>query len=452
MDICAIVMAAAEDERMQTKQTKVLLSAAGKPVVAWVKRALDDAGITDQVYVVGYRQEHVRQLLGEDVVFVLQEVALGTGHAVMMAESFLAGRDGACIILSGDAPLIRSETLAKLLETFERDRPSLLLLTATTDEPAGYGRIVRDEGGQIEKIVEERVAADGELGIAEINAGVYCFDASRLVWALNQLVSRPGGDEYWLTDAIQILRSNGDLVATLPVDKAEIQSVNTRQELEWASRALSRRNVARLMAQGVSIINPESTLVECDVEVGQDTVILPNCALRGQTVIGKDCTIGPDVRTKNGRVGDNSRVDQTRIVHSAIGDCCDVGPFAVIKEDSVIADNVNVGSFVEIVRSHVGEGSRILNQAYISDATLGIDCTVGANVVFAAHNGEDPAPTEVGDHAYIGSNSTLIAPLTIGTNTFIAAGSTVTENVPDNALAIGRSRIEIKEDWMRRPR
>ncbi|HHT44867.1 MAG TPA: bifunctional UDP-N-acetylglucosamine diphosphorylase/glucosamine-1-phosphate N-acetyltransferase GlmU [Fastidiosipila sp.] len=452
MEICAIVMAAAEDERMQTKHTKVILQAAGRPVVAWVKRALDGAGITDQVYVVGYRQEQVRQLLGEDVVFVLQEKALGTGHAVMQAESFLNGREGACIIVSGDAPLIRSETLTKLIETFEEKRPALLLLTATTDEPAGYGRIVRDEGGQIEKIVEEDEAGIGELGIGEINAGIYCFDTVRLREALDKIAVRPGKERYLLTDVIEILRSGGHTVSTMPVDTAEIQSVNTRQELEWASRALSRRNIARLMAQGVSIINPESTLIECDVEVGKDTVILPNCALRGKTIIGADCTIGPDVRTKSGRIGNNCKVDQTRLEYSEIGDDCRVGPFVSIKENTKIAEGVTIDSFVEIRRTTIGTDSKIYNHAFISDATLGVDCTVGANVVFARQDAEEPAEIEIGDHVYIGSNSTLVAPLTLGTNTMVAAGSVVTESVPDNALAIGRSRIEIKEDWMRRPR
>lgn len=452
METCAIIMAAAEDERMQSKQSKVMLSAAGQPVVAWVKRALDGAGIHDQVYVVGYRQEQVRQLLGEDVVFVLQERPLGTGHAVMQAESFLAGREGACIVLAGDAPLIRSETLSMLMEQFAKTRPALILLTTTTDEPAGYGRIVRDEGGQIEKIVEEREAAVGELDIAEINAGIYCFDTVKLAAAIQQLESRHAKEEYMLTDVIEILRSGGHTVETMPVDKAEIQSVNTRQELEWASRALSRRNIARLMAQGVSIVNPESTLVECDVEVGRDTLILPNCILRGKVSIGEDCTIGPETRIKNGTVGNNTRLDQVRLTGATIGDDCLVGPFSIVKDGAVIHDDCLVGSFVEITRAEIGAGSRVMNHAYVGDATLGIDCTIGANVMFAGESIEQNERIVIGEHSYIGSNTTLIAPLEIGMNAYIAAGSTVTEAIPDNALAIGRSRMEIKEDWMRRPR
>jgi bifunctional UDP-N-acetylglucosamine pyrophosphorylase/glucosamine-1-phosphate N-acetyltransferase len=452
MDRCAVVLAAAEDERMQTKQTKVMLPVAGRPLVSWVRQALDDADVRDQVYVVSFRQEQVRELLGEDVVFVLQEQPLGTAHAVRTAEPFLSGREGACLVLSGDIPLIRGRTLSALLTAFEVKRPALMLLTSKTDHPRDFGRIVRDESGRISRIVEENDASDEEKKITEINCGVYCFEIGVLKKILPKITARGREGFYHLTDLVGILRSEGKSVLSLSVDKGEILPVNTRAELETASRTLKKRTISQFRERGVTFVSPGTTFVEAGVQIGRDVTILQNCTLTGKTVIADDAVIGPNTHLHNTTVGERSKVEQVTASDSAIGEECAVGPFVRLGAKSEIGDGTVIDSFVVIERAAIGANCCVMANALIANATLGIDVTVGANAVFADSDGVTTHHTIVSDHAYIGANSTLVAPLVVGVYGFVAAGSVVTEDVPANALVIGRSRAEIKENWMRRSR
>lgn len=448
MEQCAIVLAAWEDNQMCSAEAKVLLEAAGKPVVTWVKKALDQAGIIDQMYIVGHRQEKVRAELGETVAFALQEVPLGTGHAVNQAELFLYERKGATIVMAGDTPLIRPETITRLLESFSAGNWGALVMTAEVEDPVGYGRILRDETGRLIAIVEESEADAETRAIREVNGGIYCFDTELLNQTIVQIEEHEEG-RIPLTDVIEIMSQMGVAVGTLGIDPQEFFKVNTRRDLALASQILNRRILDRVMAGGVSIPDPDTTWIDDDVTIGSDTVILPHTTILNSCVIGRRCKIGPDSTLNFTYVGDDSTVSRTESSQALIDKNCQIGPWVRLRQGVEIGENCVIGSFVEISDSRLGANCQINSQVVINQATLGHGVTVDSQVSLVSGGSRDRMQEEifVGNHSFIGSHSCLVAPARLDKNSYVATGTTVTRNVPRNALAIGRTELKIKENW-----
>ena len=414
-NIMAIVMAAGKGTRMKSKKSKLVQKIYGKEIV---KRAVENAGragVKDIIAVVGYMKEEVMGVLGDCVKYAYQEEMLGTGHAVMQAKEYLKGKKGKVLVLNGDVPLIRPETLNKLLEKSIENKEYATLLTAIYDNPTGYGRIVRDEGGNIEAIVEEKDTTPSQKEIKEINAGIYCFDIEELLSALEKLTPNNAQGEYYLTDVIKIMNEKGlKTGAVIVEDNTEILGINDRIQLEMLTKVLQMRINTEHMKKGVTIEDVSNTYIYDDVEIGMDTVIHPNTTIKSGVVIGEDCEIGPN---------------------------------AYIREGCKLANKVKVGSFVEIKKAIIGEGSKVPHLSYMGDCEIGEKCNIGCGTITCNYDGLHKSKTIIGNHSFIGSNTNLVAPVTLGDETFVAAGSTITEDVPDYALAIARQRQTNKEEW-----
>lgn len=448
MNVCAVVMAAGEGKRMKSAHAKVVHPAAGKALVCWVRDALDAAGAVDQVYIVGHRQEEVREILGEDVAFVLQEKQLGTGHAVMQASHFLEGRSGCTLVLCGDAPLVTAETLRSVLEQFTRNRCAAIVITAIAPDPTGYGRIVRDETGAVRAIVEHRDASEQQRAINEINSGMYCFDTALLLSALGKIGCRNTQQEYYLTDTIGILIDEGHRVETYQTVFDETLGVNDRAQLQEAGRILNNRILHRHMLNGVTIIDPATTWISDAVEIAGDVVIHPACSLTGCTSVGRESVLGPDTHLADTKVGSNTKLNHVSAENCIIEDDNEMGPYVHIRPGSRIGAGCRIGNFVEIKNSTIGAGTLIAHQCYIGDTDVGEGVNFGSGCSIANYDGLVKARTSVGSHAFIGSNCSLVAPVSVAENAYVAAGSTITEDVPAYSLAIARSHQLNKSDWV----
>ena len=414
-DIIAIVMAAGKGTRMKSKNSKLVQKIYGKEIV---KRAVENAqkaGVRDIVAVVGYKKEEVMKVLGDNIKYAYQDEMLGTGHAVMQAKEYLKGKKGKVLVLNGDVPLIRPETLNKLIEKSIENKEYTTLLTAIYDDPTGYGRIVRDEGGNIEGIVEEKDTTPEQKKIKEINAGIYCFDIEALLKALEKVTPNNKQGEYYITDVIQIMNDSGlKTGAVLVEDNTEILGINDRIQLGILTKVLQMRINTELMKNGVTIEDTNTTYIYDDVEIGMDTVIHPNTTIKSGVTIGEDCEIGPN---------------------------------SYIREGCKLANHVKIGSFVEIKKAIIGEGTKVPHLSYMGDCEIGEKCNIGCGTITCNYDGFNKSKTIIGNHSFIGSNTNLVAPVTLGDNTFVAAGSTITDDVPDYALAIARERQTNKENW-----
>ena len=414
-NIMAIVMAAGKGTRMKSKKSKLVQKIYEKEIVKRAVENAERAGVKEIVAVVGYMKEEVMAVLGDNVKYAYQDEMLGTGHAVIKAKEYLKGKKGKVLVLNGDVPLIRPETLNKLLEKSIENKEYATLLTAIYDNPTGYGRIVRDEGGNIEAIVEEKDTTPSQKEIKEINAGIYCFDIEELLSALEKLTPNNAQGEYYLTDVIQIMNEKGlKTGAVIVEDNTEILGINDRIQLEMLTKVLQMRINTEHMKKGVTIEDVSNTYIYDDVEIGMDTVIHPNTTIKSGVVIGEDCEIGPN---------------------------------AYIREGCKLANKVKVGSFVEIKKAIIGEGSKVPHLSYMGDCEIGEKCNIGCGTITCNYDGLHKSKTIIGNHSFIGSNTNLVAPVTLGDETFVAAGSTITEDVPDYALAIARQRQINKEEW-----
>lgn len=449
MEICAVVMAAGEGTRMKSKHSKVVQMVSGKPIIRWVADALAEAECEEQVYIVGEKQEEIRRILGESVAYVFQEQRLGTGHAVMQAAPFLEGRSGYTIVLPGDSPMITAATINSSLKMIEENDYAAVIITATAEDATGYGRIVRDANGNVVKIVEHRDASEEELKIKEINSSMYIFKTALLLSALGRLGSQNAQKEYYLTDTIGILISDGHSVGANIVNFDDTRGVNDRYQLMQASKILNKRILHYHMANGVQILDEESTWISEGVEIGRDTLILPGCTITGETKIGEDCIIGENTRVDSALVGNSTEIDNSIVTECVIGDECRIGPFTHVRPQSVIRDHVTLGAYVEVKNSTIDEYTRARHLTYIGDSQVGKNVNFGCGTVTCNYDGqEEKNGCIIEDNVFIGGNSNILSSVVLGKDSYIAAGSTITSDVPPLSLGIGRARQTNKEEWV----
>lgn len=417
-DVIAVVLAAGKGTRMKSEKSKQVHKILGKEIVLRAVENAKKAGIEEIVAVVGYKKEQVQDVLKNSVKYAIQEDMLGTGHAVMQAKEYLKNKKGKVVVLNGDVPILRPETIKKLIDQSMDNKEYATLLTAIYDNPYGYGRIVRDDNGNVEAIVEEKDANEAQKEIKEINAGIYCFDIQELLKALDEINNNNASGEYYITDVVKIMNEKGLKTGAMTVeDNTEILGVNDRIQLEMLTRILRLRINAEHMKNGVTIEDINTTYIYDDVEIGKDTVIHPNTTIKSDVKIGENCEIGPN---------------------------------AYIREKCRVSDNVKIGNLVEIKNTQVGEGSKVPHFIYLGDCEVGEYCNIGCGTITCNYDGHNKSKTIIGDKVFIGSNTNLVAPVKIGSNAFVAAGSTITEDVPDYALAIARERQVNKENWNKR--
>ncbi|WP_027092137.1 bifunctional UDP-N-acetylglucosamine diphosphorylase/glucosamine-1-phosphate N-acetyltransferase GlmU [Cohnella thermotolerans] len=444
----AIVLAAGQGKRMKSKLYKVLHPVCGKPMVSHVLDAVKKASCERAVVIVGHGAEAVQAHLGDAAEYALQAEQLGTGHAVLQAKEQLGEVDGVAVVVCGDTPLVSAETLEALIALHEREGAAATIMTAELESPTGYGRLVRGANGEVLRIVEQKDCTAEEAAIREINTGTYCFDNRKLFAALAQVTNENAQGEYYLTDVIGILQRQGERISAYKTaDPAEAIGVNDRVALAEAERLMRRRIAVKHQTNGVTIIDPEHTYIEADVTIGADTIVYPGTVLRGNTSIGENCVIGPSSDLTDTKIGDGSTVRQSVADQAVVGARCSVGPFAYLRPGTKLADQVKVGDFVELKNAVVGEGSKIPHLSYVGDATVGSNVNIGCGAITANYDGYNKSQTVIGDNAFIGSNANLIAPVTIGKGAYVVAGSTITQDVGDNDLAIARERQVNKEGY-----
>ncbi len=446
MSLYSIILAAGEGKRMKSKLPKPLQKVCGKTLIDRVISAVTEAGAEKNIAVIGHMSDKMEEYLGDRVEYAYQRERLGTGHAVMQGIVSVSDKDGSVIVVCGDTPLITAEMIKEAYGEHTKECRAATVITAVCDNPFGYGRIVRRDG-RVVKIVEQKDAAEEEKRINEINSGMYIFDIQKLKSALAKITNDNAQGEYYLTDAIEILINEGETVGAYITDMEQIMGVNDRAQLAEADRLLNRRNVKALMDGGVMVLNPDTVRVDDDVKAGADTVIYPNTILEGTTEIGENCIIGPNTRIINCKISDNTEVQSSVATDSEIGSGTNVGPFAYIRPGSKIGDNIKVGDFVEVKNASIGDGTKIAHLTYVGDADVGERVNFGCGTVVVNYDGIHKHRTTIEDDCFIGCNTNLVSPVTVRKGAYTAAGSTITDEVPQDALAIARARQVVKEGW-----
>ena len=448
MTLAAVILAAGKGTRMKSRLPKVLHKICGQPMIAYVLNAVEKAGIKKIVVVTGHGNQRVAQVVGESAAIALQSEQLGTGHALLQAGPFLADFQGDILVVCGDTPLITPATLAGLAAEHASAGAAATVLTAEVDDPRGYGRVQRDAGGRVARIVEEKDATTEEKRVREINTGIYCFSAAGLFEALAGLTPANAQGEYYLTDIVGLYVEKGLLVRAVTVkDPGEVAGINDRLQLAGAEHAIRYRVLEDLMLSGVTVIDPASTFVDRGVQIGPDTVIYPYTMIEGNTVVGEDCSVGPGTRLVDARVGDDVNIQNSIVLDSSIGDGSSIGPFAYLRPGTVVGKAVKVGDFVEIKKSQIGDGSKVPHLSYLGDAVVGEKVNVGAGTITCNYDGQKKWPTHIGDGAFIGSNTNLVAPVRIGAGAVVGAGSTITKDVPEGALGVERAKQTVLPGW-----
>ncbi|MCI1974697.1 MAG: bifunctional UDP-N-acetylglucosamine diphosphorylase/glucosamine-1-phosphate N-acetyltransferase GlmU [Limosilactobacillus sp.] len=447
----AIILAAGKGTRMRSKLYKVLHQVCGKTMVEHVVGQLEKANIDNIITVVGFGADRVEEVIGNRTKFALQDQQLGTGHAVMQTKKLLADEDGETIVVSGDTPLFTADTFKKLFEYHEQRHAAATILTSVAPDPTGYGRIIRNEVGIVERIVEQKDATPEEQEIHEINTGVYCFDNKKLFAALKNINNDNAQGEYYLTDVIEILKRDQEVVTAYKMaDFDESMGVNDRVALARANKLMRKRINTQLMKSGVTMLDPETTYIDDGVKIGQDTVIEGGVVIKGKTTIGNDCYISAHSRIEDSTIHDGVTITSSTLQNAEMHDGSDIGPNSHLRPDAEIGKNVHIGNFCEVKKAFIGEGTKVGHLTYIGNATLGKNINVGCGVVFVNYDGKNKHHTNVGDHAFIGSNSNLVAPVNLAANAFVAAGSTITDNVDEYDMAIARARQTNKENYAKK--
>lgn len=447
----AIVLAAGQGTRMNSKLYKVLHPVMGRPMVQHVIDQLQGLQLDKVITVVGFGSERVREQLGSLSEFVIQEEQLGTGHAVKQAEQLLQNDKGITLVVCGDTPLLTQKTLQSLCDHHQDVGAKATVLTTTITDPTGYGRIIRDQYGDVAKIVEHKDATHDQLRVNEINTGTYCFDNHMLFSALNDVSNDNAQGEYYLPDVMEIIKQQGEKIAAFQTkDSDETIGVNDRIALARAEKMLKKRINLIHMKNGVTIVDPDHTYIAPGVEIANDVTIEPGCMIKGKTIIGANSVIGPHTEIINCRIGENTTIKQSVVHDSEIGTRVQVGPYAHIRPESKIAAQVKIGNFVEVKKSRIDQDSKVSHLSYIGDTEIGKRVNVGCGTITVNYDGENKYVTKIEDDVFIGCNANLIAPVTIGKGALIAAGSTISKDVPEDALSIARSKQENKAGYAKK--
>ncbi|MCY8031871.1 bifunctional UDP-N-acetylglucosamine diphosphorylase/glucosamine-1-phosphate N-acetyltransferase GlmU [Bacillus inaquosorum] len=446
----AVVLAAGQGTRMKSKLYKVLHPVCGKPMVEHVVDEALKLSLSKLVTIVGHGAEEVKKQLSDKSEYALQAEQLGTAHAVKQAQPFLADEKGVTIVICGDTPLLTAETMEQMLKEHTQREAKATILTAVAEDPTGYGRIIRGENGAVQKIVEHKDASEEERLVTEINTGTYCFDNEALFRAIDLVSNDNAQGEYYLPDVIEILKNEGETVAAYQTGNfQETLGVNDRVALSQAEQFMKERINKRHMQNGVTLIDPMNTYISPDAVIGSDTVIYPGTVIKGEVQIGEDTIIGPHTEIMNSSIGSRTVIKQSVVNHSKVGNDVNIGPFAHIRPDSVIGNEVKIGNFVEIKKTQFGDRSKASHLSYVGDAEVGTDVNLGCGSITVNYDGKNKYLTKIEDGAFIGCNSNLVAPVTVGEGAYVAAGSTVTEDVPGKALAIARARQVNKDDYVK---
>lgn len=446
-----IILAAGQGTRMRSQKSKVLHQVCGGNILDYVVDASQDSGIADIAVIVGYQAEAVRKSLASQIETILQEEQLGTGHAVLQALPFFNELHGNLIVLVGDAPLVRPETIQGLVSVHEAGGYGVTVLTAEFEDPTGYGRMMKNSSGELIKIVEEKDADENEKRVKEINSGMYCFDAQTLILALKELKTDNAQGEYYLTDVVEIMRKMGKTAGTyMTPDPEDIQAINSKVQLAEAEAVMRKRINRKLMDAGVTMIDPTTTYISCQTLIGQDTILYPGVILEGTCIIGKNCIIGANSRLVNAKIGNNVTIQNSTILDSSVDDYTNVGPYAYIRPGSQIGKHCKVGDFVEVKNSTMGDGAKASHLTYIGDGDVGENVNLGCGTVFVNYDGKKKYRTVVEKNAFVGCNTNLIAPVTVKEGAYVAAGSTITDDVPEDSLAIARARQVNKVGYLKK--
>lgn len=453
-DVSVVILAAGQGTRMKSRMAKVLHRAGGRSLVEHAIVAARGVAPPERIFVVvGHQAGAVRDVAeAAGVRTIEQKEQLGTGHAVLCGEAELAGLGGHMVVTVGDCPLIRPETLRALVDRQRKSEAAAVVLTADVPDSTGYGRIIRDRNGAVEAIVEHKAASEAQQAVKEINSGIYCFDADQFWRHVREIKPDNPAHEYYLTDIIEILNRAGLRVAATKIaDPAELLGINDRVQLAQADRILRDRKTRELMLSGVTIEKPETVTVDPDVRIGMDTVIGPFARITGQTVIGEDCKIGACAILHDAVLENGAEVFAFSMISSSkLGTNAHAGPYARLRMGAELDHGAHVGNFVELKNTTLGAGSKSMHLAYLGDARIGSKVNVGAGTITCNYDGKKKHPTVIGDGVFVGSNSTLVAPLALEDGAYVAAGSVITEDVPENALALGRARQVVKEGWKRK--
>lgn len=448
MEKYVVVLAAGKGTRMKSKLYKVLHKVCGKTMVEHVVDAARGVNPAKIVTVVGTGAGEVEKVLDGKSDFAFQEKQLGTGDAVMTAKEELGDKDGATLVVTGDTPLFTTETFDELFKYHAEKGNAATVLTAEAPNPFGYGRIIRDDQGNVLRIVEQKDGKPEELKVKEINTGVFCFDNKKLFEALKHVDNNNAQGEYYLTDVLEILRNSGECVGAYKMpDFSESLGVNDRIALAQATKTMQRRINEEHMRNGVSFIDPDTAYIDAGVKIGNDTVIEGNVVIKGNTEIGSDCYITNGSRIVDSKIGNHVTITSSTLQEAEMDDNTDIGPNSHLRPKAVIRKGAHIGNFVEIKKAEIGENSKVGHLTYVGDATLGKDINVGCGTIFSNYDGVKKFHTNVGDHSFIGAGSTLIAPINVADHTFIAADSTITKDVDKYDMAIARGRQVNKPDY-----
>ena len=447
-NLVAVILAAGKGTRMRSKYPKVLHKVGGKPMLQHVIDAASEAGCDEKVIIVGHEAELVEEMVGSQGKIALQAEQLGTGHAVMQTAEALKGFCGTALILCGDTPLLEGAELKKFCESHQASGAAATVLTAIMDDPFGYGRIVRDAKGNVQAIVEQKDATEEQKAIKEINTGIYCMECPLMFDVLATLTNDNAQGEYYLTDVLEKLNQAGQKVGgVITKDSDMVMGINSRKQLSVAEGVMRQRILDKLMDNGVTIMDPASTFIEGSVKIGRDTIIYPYTWLEGSTEIGEDCEIGPNARFTNVKIGNDNHLQFIYGHDCEVKDHVTAGPYVHLRPDTVISDHVKIGNYVEVKNSNVGEGTKLPHLTYIGDSDIGSGVNMGCGCITVNYDGKKKHRTIIGDNAFVGCNTNLVAPVTVQANTYIGAGSTITKEVPENALGIARAKQKNIEGW-----
>ncbi|MFX4262863.1 bifunctional UDP-N-acetylglucosamine diphosphorylase/glucosamine-1-phosphate N-acetyltransferase GlmU [Pelotomaculum propionicicum] len=451
MDLATVILAAGKGTRMKSKLPKVLHNVCGSTMLSYVIDSAVGAGVKKIIVVVGYGADVVAREVGVRAQVAHQAEQLGTAHALMQAGPFLSDFKGRLLVLCGDTPLIESRTLLDLIRSHRSSGAAATVLTAIMEDPAGYGRVVRDNQGGVVKIVEQKDASPEEKQINEVNTGVYCFESEGLFEDLSTLSPNNAQGEYYLTDIIEMNVRRGRRVGAVTLENPmELTGINDRAQLAEVERFMRGRILKDLMISGVTVIDPHSTFVDRKVKIGRDTVIHPFTFIEGSTVIGEDCNIGPGSRLINAVVGNGVSIQNSIVTDSSMEDGCSIGPFSHLRPGNTLGREVKVGNYSELKKSVVGDGSKVPHLSYVGDATIGKNVNIGAGTITCNYDGRNKWPTMIDDGVLIGSNTNLVAPVKIGARSVTGAGSTITRDVPEGSLAVERAKVKVIPDWDKR--